>query len=165
MDSKKVVEVNLNSVKKSGSLKYFQVIFRDITARKQTEDALRQSENTYRAIFENTGTATMIIEENEIISFVNAQFVNMSGYSKDDILNKKKWFDFFAKEDFEMMKKFHKMRHINPYSAPRNYETRFVTADGEIRNVFLTVAMIPGTKKGVAINSWILPPVKSLKMN
>jgi len=125
-------------------------ILQDLRPIRKKEEELRASENTYRAIFENTGTATMIIEENDVISFVNTQFINMCGYSKDNILDKKKWFDFFAEEDMEMMKKFHAMRRINPYSAPRNYEAHFVTKDGEIRNVFLTVAMIPGTKKCVA---------------
>jgi len=124
-------------------------ILQDLRPIRQKEQELRASENTYRAIFENTGTATMIVEENEFISFVNAQFLNMSGFSKEDILNEKKWFDFFAEEDMKMMKNFHTMRRINPYSAPRNYEARFVTKDGEERNVFLTTALIPGTKKSV----------------
>ena len=35
----------------------------DITESKETQDALRESENLYRAIFNNTGTASIIIEE------------------------------------------------------------------------------------------------------
>ena len=35
----------------------------DITSRKQTEQALQESEAKYRTIFENTGAATLLIEE------------------------------------------------------------------------------------------------------
>ncbi|MBN2515452.1 MAG: PAS domain S-box protein, partial [Deltaproteobacteria bacterium] len=35
----------------------------DITERKRVEEMLQESENLYRTIFENTGTATIIIEE------------------------------------------------------------------------------------------------------
>ena len=124
--------------------------FRDITDQKEAENALKQSEDTYRAIFENTGNATIIVEEDTTITYANTQFINMSGYPKDEIINKKKWIDFFAKEDIRRMTEFHVKRRQNPYSAPRNYEARFVDRDGEIRNVFMTVAMIPGTQRSVA---------------
>lgn len=124
--------------------------FRDITEEKKAEDSLRQSEDMYRAIFENTGAATIIVEEDMAISFANTEFSNMAGYSKDEIISSKKWSDFFAKEDTRRMKEFHIKRRQNPYSAPRNYEARFINREGEMRNIFLTVAMIPGTKRSVA---------------
>lgn len=52
---------------------------------KQTEEALRKSEEEYRTIFENTGTATVIVEENMIVSLANAKLVEMSGYSREEI--------------------------------------------------------------------------------
>ena len=42
---------------------------------------LAESEEKYRTIFENTGTATVILEENTVISMVNTQFEKLSGYS------------------------------------------------------------------------------------
>jgi PAS domain S-box-containing protein len=146
----RTVEANANFIEKDGHASYIQVMARDITARKAAEDALRESENTYRAIFENIGNATMIINNNDTISYANAQFVNMSGYTRDEILNKKKWFDFFSAKDLSMMRKFHALRRVNPYSAPRNYEANFITADGDVRNIFMSVDMIPGTDKSVA---------------
>ena len=43
-------------------------IIEDITERKQTEDALRESEELYRTIFDNTGTSMILIEEDMTIS-------------------------------------------------------------------------------------------------
>ncbi len=48
-----------------------------------------------------------------------------------------------------MMKEFHTMRRVNPESVPRNYEFDFIDSDGKIKNVFTTVAIIPGTKKSL----------------
>jgi len=42
---------------------------------------LAESEEKYRTIFENTGTATVILEENTVISMVNTQSEKLSGYS------------------------------------------------------------------------------------
>jgi PAS domain-containing protein/DNA-binding CsgD family transcriptional regulator len=35
-------------------------------------------------------------------------------------------------------------------TAPRNYEFRFINKAGDIRNTFMTIAMIPGTTKSIA---------------
>jgi PAS domain-containing protein len=44
------------------------------------EDALRQSENYYRTIFETSGTAMLIIEEDTIISHANSYFEELFGW-------------------------------------------------------------------------------------
>ncbi len=107
-------------------------------------------ENYYETIFENTGTSTVIIEEDKTLSLVNTEFSNLTGYSKDEIENKMKWPEFFVKEDVPFMKEFHDLRRINPVKAPRNYETRLITRNNNVRNVLMTVAMIPKTKKSMA---------------
>jgi len=122
----------------------------DITELKTAETRLRESENLYRAIFEHTGTATIIIEENTTISLVNEQFVMMSGYLRREWEGKKSWTAFVVPGDVERMKSYHRDRRADPASAPRNYEFGFIDSRGRIRNVALTVGMIPGTKKSVA---------------
>jgi len=42
---------------------------------------LVESEEKYRTVFENTGTATIIIEEDKVISMANTQSEKLSGYS------------------------------------------------------------------------------------
>ena len=45
------------------------------------EEALRESEEMYRTIFETTGTAAIMIEEDTTISLANTEFETLSGYS------------------------------------------------------------------------------------
>jgi PAS domain S-box-containing protein len=119
-------------------------------AKKQTEQALKQSGKTYRAIFENTGTATVIIEEDMTLSLVNSQFETLSGYSKEEIENKKKWFEFVDKKDIKRMKKHHRERRKRDREAPARYEFDFIDRIGNTKNILLYISMIPGTKKSVA---------------
>ena len=48
------------------------------------------------------------------------------------------------------MLKYHYGRRRGDAAAPTQYEFRFITGTGEIRFMFLTIGMIPGTKKSVA---------------
>ena len=47
---------------------------KDITEWKKSDDLIRESEAYYRIIFENTGTATIIIEDDTTISLANSKF-------------------------------------------------------------------------------------------
>jgi len=112
--------------------------------------ALRESEDKYRTIFETTGTATIIIEEDTTISLANKEFEKLSGYSKEEVEGKKSWTDFVAhKDDLDRMMVYHTDRRIDPNRAPRNYEYKFIDKHGTVKEVFATLAVIPGTKKSV----------------
>jgi len=116
----------------------------------QLFEQARQSEQRYRTIFETTGTATIIIEEDTTISLANTEFEKLSGYSKGEIEGNKSWTEFVVEEDLERLKEYHRVRRIDPNAAPRNYEFRFIDRQGNVRDIVLAIAMIPGTKKSVA---------------
>jgi len=113
------------------------------------EKELKESEEKYRALFENTGTATIIIEEDRTISMVNTQGEKLSGYSKEEIENKMKWTDFVIPDDLEKMKKYHIFRGKAGEKPPTEYEFRLIDKKGNIKNIFLKVGMIPNTKKSI----------------
>ncbi len=120
-----------------------------IVERKQAEDALRQSENYYRAIFETSASAIFILEEDTTISHVNSNFQKLLGYSKQEVEGKKSWTEFIHPDDLEGMKENHYLRRREPRAAPLDYEFRFFVRSGELRHGFLTVDMIPGTSQSV----------------
>jgi len=123
---------------------------RDITSRKEANDALRESESKYRAVFENTGNATIIAEEDTTISLANSEFAKLSGYSIKEIEGLKSWKEFVAKEDLERMSEYSRLRKIDPGAAPKKYEFHFVDRSGNTKEIYLFIDMIPGTKKTVA---------------
>lgn len=127
----------------------WQMILMDITDRKQAEQALQQSENYYRLIFETSGSAMCIIEEDTTISHVNNNFAALTGYSQQDIEWKKSWLDFVHLEDQAWMKEYHYLQIGEPRTVPLNYEFRFLHRNGEIRNGYLGMDIIPGTTKTV----------------
>ena len=108
---------------------------------------LKESEELYRTLFENTGTAAALIEENSIISLINAEFAKLSQYAKQEIEGKKNWSEFVVKEDLERMQAQHRLRRGKKEEALKQYEFRFIARDGNIRNILLTIDVIPGHQK------------------
>jgi len=133
-----------------GDRDFFQTICMDITERKKAQEALRETEEKYRITFESTGTATVIIENDTILSMVNSQFEKLSGYPREEIEGKKRWAEFTVKDDLERMKEYHRLRRTAPDAAPTNYEFGFIDRYGQVKHIFLVIAVIPGTKKSVA---------------
>jgi diguanylate cyclase (GGDEF)-like protein/PAS domain S-box-containing protein len=122
----------------------------EIEQRRQTWAALEQSQNLYRTIFENTGTATVIIEEDSTISLANAEFTKLSGCAREEIEGKKSWVEFFKDETLKSMVEFHHLQRVDPNGVPRNFEACFVSSQGQLRHVYVTIAAISDTRKSVA---------------
>jgi PAS domain S-box-containing protein len=117
--------------------------------RMRSRQALRESEEKYRTVFENTGTATIIVEEDSTISLVNTKFEMLSEFTKEEIEWKKSWKEFFHEDDLIKMEKYHHARRAYPGTAPSNYEAHFIDRHGNVRNVLHSVSVIPGTGKTV----------------
>ncbi len=76
----------------------------------ESEAAIKESENRYRTVFESTGTAMLIIEEDTTIAFANKEFFRLTGFSQEDIDSGKSWTEFVFKEDLEKMVTRHHLR-------------------------------------------------------
>jgi PAS domain S-box-containing protein len=115
----------------------------------KVHEALQESEDQYRTIFETTGTATMIVEEDGVISMVNSEFEKVFGYLKEEIEGTANWGKFIIGDDLELMGEYHKLRRNDPTAVPRRYEVRGIDREGNIKDLLLTIAIIPGTKRSV----------------
>jgi len=125
------------------------VVYQDIAKEKQLIEELRKRED-YKAIFDNSGAGTIIVDEDTTILLANKRFEELSGYSKEELEDKKSWTEFILKEDLEKMKKYHKLRRKDPSLAPQRYTFRAYDREGKIKHIQITIGMIPGTKKSVA---------------
>lgn len=127
----------------------FGQIIAGALARKASDKALHDSEALYRTVFESTGTAMMVLGEDKMVIRANREMERISGYTREEIENKVQWTKFVSPEDVERMKQYHVMRRANPANVPKNYEFRFLTRDGHTIDTYITVEMIPGTKKSI----------------
>ncbi|NYB53087.1 MAG: PAS domain S-box protein [Methanobacteriaceae archaeon] len=121
----------------------------DQTQRREAEDALLKSETYYKTIFENTGTATIIVSEDGTITSANKRCEPLTGYKVDEIRGKMTWMDFVHPDDLEMMKKIHKMRRDPESNAPSEYEFRLIDRNKNVKQIMLSASLIPGTKDSV----------------
>ena len=106
---------------------------------------LHESEVLYRTIFENTGAATIIIEEDMTISLANSVFVNMSGFGKGEIEFKKSFFEFWDEKSHRAF-----LNEEGLLNSEKNLECKFINKEREEKDILLSITTIPGTENLVA---------------
>jgi PAS domain S-box-containing protein len=121
----------------------------DRQERKNAEEALKESENRYRTVFENTGTAMIIVELDDTIILTNREFERFTGYGKNEIENKKNWMDFIHIDDQKRILELKKRPKKHLSNASEHQEVRFINRDNEIRDVIINLASISATGKYV----------------
>ncbi len=136
-------------------------VIRDITERLRSEEALQKSEQLYRSLFENTGTAAFVTEADFTISQVNAKGEELSGYSKEEIEGRMKTTDFIVPEDLEQAIDYHLARREPIDEAPPEYELNIRNRHGDVRTVFIQTGIIPETNKSIASIIDITPRKKA----
>jgi PAS domain S-box-containing protein len=115
----------------------------------KSEKELENSEKKYRNIFENTGTAVLIADEDMTISLINKTFENILNKEKSQIIGKN-WLNMIAPEDRDRISNYHKISDTNNGSdiVLKTYDVQ-LNIDGEPRSFFATFDFIPGTKKSL----------------
>ncbi len=114
--------------------------------RRKAEEALKESETRYRTIFENTGTAMIIIDDEGNIILANKEFEKLTGCNKADLENKINWTNFIFEDDLEKIDKFKKKFRKDSIG---NIDARFVDRDKNIRDVIIISAQISTSGKDV----------------
>ena len=112
---------------------------------------LKQSESRYRAVFEYTGTAAIIVEHDDIISMVNSKFAEFAGLDQSEIADKKKWYDFVVDDDIDTMRNHIALKQDADITSdiPGQHEIRFKSANGSQKYVYASFGMIPGSDRMV----------------
>lgn len=78
------LEISARKVEIEG-VKYFQAICRDITERKQAEETLKESEERFRKIFEESPISIAMTGKDMTIIRANSAFCRMLGYREEEV--------------------------------------------------------------------------------
>ncbi len=113
------------------------------------EKSIQGSTEKYRVIFENTGTATLILNGDFTIAMVNNEFLELTGYTREEVMERASWIDFVAEGDRNIASRYHTMLRVPNVTVPRNYECRVIKRSGEKRTCFMTTALIPETDQSI----------------
>jgi PAS domain S-box-containing protein len=107
-------------------------------------------ENQHPCIFEFTGIAMVILDEDTTIVSMNKECEKLIGYTKEEAEGKKSWTEFVVNEELEKLTEYHRRRRIDPTRIPQTYETRIIDKFKNVRDVSVNATMIPNTKKSIA---------------
>jgi len=117
--------------------------------RRRTEESLIQSETLYRAIFESSGTAMAIVDDDLTIFLVNSEFEKLVGYPREELCEVFSLLPFIVRDDLGMVMEFHDLVRKNAGTLPRHYEFRLKDRGGSVRNIYVILDMIPGTPRRI----------------
>jgi PAS domain S-box-containing protein len=90
----------------------------------------------------------MISDDQSNIILVNKEFLNVTGFSEEEIRDIASWKNLIAiHADLKKVADYEKRRSDNPETSPDSVELHIITKSGKIREILLTGARIPGTSE------------------
>ncbi len=122
----------------------------EIEDRRKAEYMLQESEQRYRNMFENTGTATILIDADMTISMANAKAEKLAGLSREEFVGQSKTLDFVTPQHRDRIKLYHELRMKGDTNVPQQFEFQINTPQWGIRDILANVQWIPESGQTIA---------------
>ncbi len=132
----------------------------DITDLKGLIAQLRENEEKYRKLVENSIDA-IVIAQDEMIKYVNPKAIEISGYSTEELLSRP-FIEFIHPDDRKMALEFHRKIVNREISMKSNYPLRSIDKQGNIRWFEINAVPIEWEGKPAELN--IIRDVTELKI-
>jgi PAS domain S-box-containing protein len=123
------VELSMRAVLIEGS-KYYQSIGRDITQRKKVENILRESEDRFRKIFEESPFSMLMTSKDFGIIQANLTFCNFIGYKEEEL--RSFTFKNFTHPDYISNDEISLLKLIAGEIPVYHTEKRYIRKDGSV---------------------------------
>jgi diguanylate cyclase (GGDEF)-like protein/PAS domain S-box-containing protein len=118
-------------------------------AKHSIEKRLKESGEHYRTIFEVSGSAMMIVDEDGTIAMVNEEFEHLSGYAKGEVECRKEWSDFFVMEQFAAKEIQQCLKGTIGEAVSLDRISLFIGSNQSTRYVCTKIKKVPGTERCV----------------
>ncbi|MDD5413543.1 MAG: PAS domain S-box protein [Smithellaceae bacterium] len=128
---------------------WLEGVAEDITAGKLAEDALRESEEKYRILFENASEAIFVAQDGKVV-FLNPTTAIVTGYSNKEFVSRP-FVDFIHQDDRNMVMERY-VRRLNEEDIPRRYSFRILHKNGGFRWVELDTVLINWKGRPATLN-------------
>ncbi|MFX0114990.1 MAG: PAS domain S-box protein, partial [Candidatus Hodarchaeota archaeon] len=128
------------------------IVTTDVTDRKQAEEALRESEERYRSIVENSLEGILIVAEDYRFTYVNDEMCRLLGYPREEIVGED--FRNFLDEESKTLVTERYIGRQRGEDVPSRYEFNIVRKNGEKRRVQISSTVITtssGVKNTIAL--------------
>ncbi|GFO59831.1 hypothetical protein GMST_21560 [Geomonas silvestris] len=122
---------------------------RDVSVSRRQATLLKESEQRYRAIFENTGSAMAITLPDGIFQEVNRGFEMLTGYSREELEGRMRWTDFLTEENREEMLRQRTLRWSESGLRQSCFELRIKNRRGEMIPVVGNWAAIADSRETI----------------
>jgi PAS domain S-box-containing protein len=125
---------------------------RDITERKQTEDALRYSEKQFRRLLESNIFGVCFGDSRGGIHYANDYFLNMVGYTREDIdCGKVRW-DVLTPPEYQQLS-VQATEELRTHGVATPFEKEYIRKDGSRVPILVGIVMLEEAGDSLQDNS------------